>query len=113
MGKKSTKLGVASLIAVGAGIAAVAAKSKKTEEKKRVKEIQKEEHDTFRNTERGKYTKNSKGIYYSNGNYEAFARPEKPEPKSKRPSSRRITCLSTSSSVKAPYFTASGTDLYA
>ena len=23
--------------------------------------------------------KNSKGIYYSNGNYEAFARPEKPE----------------------------------
>ena len=54
MGKKSTKLGVASLIAVGAGIAAVAAKSKKTEEKKRVKEIQKEEHDTFRNTERGK-----------------------------------------------------------
>ena len=48
MGKKSTKLGVASLIAVGAGIAAVAAKSKKTEEKKRVKEIQKEEHDTFR-----------------------------------------------------------------
>ena len=79
MGKKSTKLGVASLIAAGAGIAAVAAKSKKTEEKKRVKEIQKEEHDTFRNTERGKYTKNSKGIYYSNGNYEAFARPEKPE----------------------------------
>ena len=79
MGKKSTKLGIASLIAAGAGIAAVAAKSKKTEEKKRVKEIQKEEHDTFRNTERGKYTKNSKGIYYSNGNYEAFARPEKPE----------------------------------
>ena len=23
--------------------------------------------------------KNSKGIYYTNGNYEAFARPEKPE----------------------------------
>ena len=33
----------------------------------------------YRNTERGKYEKNSKGIYYSNGNYEAFARPEKPE----------------------------------
>ena len=32
MGKKSTKLGVASLIVAGAGIAAVAAKSKKTEE---------------------------------------------------------------------------------
>ena len=32
----------------------------------------------YRNTERGKYKKNSKGIYYTNGNYEAFARPEKP-----------------------------------
>ena len=27
----------------------------------------------------GKFAKNSKGIYYTNGNYEAFARPEKPE----------------------------------
>ena len=43
------------------------------------KDIQKRAHEEFRNTERGKYTKNSKGIYYSNGNYEAFARPEKPE----------------------------------
>ena len=33
----------------------------------------------YRNTERGLYKKNSKGIYYTNGNYEAFARPEKPE----------------------------------
>ena len=33
----------------------------------------------YRNTERGMNQKNSKGIYYSNGNYEAFARPEKPE----------------------------------
>ena len=33
----------------------------------------------YRNTERGKNEKNSKGIYYTNGNYEAFARPEKPE----------------------------------
>ena len=33
----------------------------------------------WQNTERGKQEKNSKGIYYSNGNYEAFARPEKPE----------------------------------
>ena len=38
-------------------------------------------HNTseYRNTERGKYEKNSKGIYYTNGNYEAFARPRKPE----------------------------------
>ena len=32
----------------------------------------------YRNTELGRHEKNSKGIYYSNGNYEAFARPEKP-----------------------------------
>ena len=36
-------------------------------------------NNNYRNTERGKYEKNSKGIYYTNGNYEAFARPEKPE----------------------------------
>ena len=33
----------------------------------------------YRNTELGKHEKNKKGIYYTNGNYEAFARPEKPE----------------------------------
>ena len=32
----------------------------------------------YRNTERGKQHPNAKGIYYSSGNYEAFARPEKP-----------------------------------
>ena len=36
----------------------------------------KETTANYRNTERGKHDKNSKGIYYSNGNYEAFARPE-------------------------------------
>ena len=34
---------------------------------------------SYRNTELGKHEKNRKGIYYTNGNYEAFARPEKPE----------------------------------
>lgn len=33
----------------------------------------------YRNTERDKNKRNSKGIYYSSGNYEAFARPEKPK----------------------------------
>lgn len=33
----------------------------------------------YRNTERNKNKINSKGIYYSSGNYEAFARPEKPK----------------------------------
>ena len=78
---KNKGLGLVSALAVGAGVAAVAAgkKYKTTETKK------KEEYDAlhntseYRNTERGKYEKNSKGIYYSNGNYEAFAHPRKPE----------------------------------
>ena len=36
------------------------------------------EKSDYQNTERGKYDKNSKGIYYASGNYEAFARPKKP-----------------------------------
>ena len=38
-----------------------------------------EKINTYRNTELGKYDKNEKGIYYTNGNYEAFARAKKPE----------------------------------
>ena len=83
MAKKS-KLGVASAIVVGAGAAALYAK--KASENKQAKNRQAgkkadetQERNEYRNTERGKYEKNSKGIYYSNGNYEAFARPEKPE----------------------------------
>ena len=78
---KNKGLGLVSALAVGAGVAAVAAGKKyKTAETKK-----KEEYDAlhntseYRNTERGKYEKNSKGIYYSNGNYEAFAHPRKPE----------------------------------
>ena len=37
------------------------------------------ENNGYRNTELGKQQKNSRGIYYSKGNFEAFARPEKPE----------------------------------
>ena len=88
-GKKKMKL-VASALAIGAGVAAVNAVRKKnyeggqgdspkSTEKKGMPEERKEELKQFRNTERGKYEKNSKGIYYTNGNYEAFARPEKPE----------------------------------
>ena len=47
---------------------------------KKVKNNKKDEKiNTYRNTELGKYDKNDKGIYYTNGNYEAFARPKKPE----------------------------------
>ena len=76
MSKKNMKLGVASALAIGAGAAIVAKKSKKSE--KKIKKAAAEQSE-YRNTERGKYEKNSKGIYYSNGNYEAFARPEKPQ----------------------------------
>ena len=78
MNKKLAKLGAASLLAVGAGTMLMkkgGMKSRNPETKaQREKELKE-----FRNTERGRQARNSKGIYYSNGNYEAFARPEKPE----------------------------------
>ena len=78
MENKKVKIGVASAIVAGAGAAALLAKKAKVEETKK-KTRSTASHSEYRNTERGKYSKNSKGIYYSNGNYEAFARPEKPE----------------------------------
>ena len=88
-GNKKMKL-VASALAIGAGVAAVNAVKKKNDnkenegapkrsEKKGMPAERQQELKEFRNTERGRYEKNSKGIYYTNGNYEAFARPEKPE----------------------------------
>ena len=79
MNKKALKTGVASVLALGAGVAAINARKNHKAEKVQVKKHQEEELANFRNTERGTNAKNSKGIYYSNGNYEAFARPEKPE----------------------------------
>lgn len=79
MKKKLVKLGAVSLLA-GSGAVAYAKNRKSTkkqsneQKQKRTKELQE-----YRNTERGLNEKNSKGIYYSSGNYEAFARPEKPE----------------------------------
>lgn len=72
MAKKGMKIGLA--LAAGAGAAAVLAKTTSKEHKAPAPVS----NSDYRNTERGKYEKNSKGIYYSNGNYEAFARPEKP-----------------------------------
>ena len=72
MNKKAWKAGAVSALAVGAGLAAAASKRKKAGK------VVKSASD-YRNTERGSQEKNSKGIYYSNGNYEAFARPRKPE----------------------------------
>ena len=79
MKKKALKAGVASVLALGAGAAVINARKNHKAEKVQVKKHQEEELANFRNTERGTNEKNSKGIYYSNGNYEAFARPEKPE----------------------------------
>ena len=74
------KVGVASALLATAGAAALVSKNKKNaEQKKTAKKVRQEELNNFRNTERGKNAVNSKGIYYSNGNYEAFARPLKPE----------------------------------
>ena len=80
--KDLAKLGAA-VAAAGAGAAtgALAAKRAKrsAEEKQEKKAAEALRLSTYRNTERGANARNSKGIYYSNGNYEAFARPEKPE----------------------------------
>ena len=73
--KKKIGLGMAA-IAASAGVATYAVKNYKKAQNTPVIDEAKEE---YRNTERGKNEKNSKGIYYSNGNYEAFARPKKPE----------------------------------
>ena len=71
------------MAAAGAGAAtgALAAKRAKRSagEKQEKKAAEALRLSTYRNTERGANARNSKGIYYSNGNYEAFARPEKPE----------------------------------
>ncbi|MEE0434710.1 MAG: oleate hydratase [Peptococcaceae bacterium] len=68
---KQTKLTMAALGAAGTG-AAVALAKKRGAEKMAT-------HTDYRNTELGKGAPNSKGIRYTNGNYEAFARPKKPE----------------------------------
>ena len=74
MSRKNKHVGAAVLAAcAGAGAAAFTALSYAK------KKSSKEAASDYRNTERGKQAKNSKGIYYSNGNYEAFARPKKPE----------------------------------
>ena len=78
MNKKLAKLGAASLLAVGAG-SVLMKKNRMKSADPEAKTKREKELKEFRNTERGKQAKNSKGIYYSNGNYEAFARPEKPE----------------------------------
>ena len=77
MEKKLQYVTAAALGAAGAG-AALALTRKAGQEKRQAAIRQVQAQSGYRNTERGKNHKNRKGIYYSSGNYEAFARPEKP-----------------------------------
>ena len=92
MANKKSKLGVISAVAAGTGTAIyLAQKAKNKAENSETSQVgasifnkkttsdNSNASNNYRNTERGKYERNSKGIYYSNGNYEAFAHPEKPE----------------------------------
>ena len=77
---KNKKLAITAAIAAGAGAAALAAKKHKTGQMSaQRKTVPGAALKDYRNTELGKHEKNSKGIYYTNGNYEAFARPRKPQ----------------------------------
>src|SRR5699024_10545786 len=67
-----TKVKAAGAVLAGTGVAVLL--SRKLREKKEAGA-----DESYRNTELGKNAKNKKGIDYSSGNYEAFARPEKPE----------------------------------
>ena len=70
---KHSKITVAALGAAGTGAAVALAKKRAAGEKIPPAVAE------YRNTELGRHATNSKGIRYTNGNYEAFARPKKPE----------------------------------
>ena len=74
MSNKKSKLGVISAVAAGTGTAIYLAQKAKKESGnsifKKSTVTDSSVPDNYRNTERGKYDRNSKGIYYSNGNYD-------------------------------------------
>ena len=108
MSNKKSKLGVISAVAAGTGTAIYLARKAKKESGnsifKKSTIADSSVPNNYRNTERGKYDRNSKGIYYSNGNYEAFAHPEKPEgvDTEKCLHRRKRTCLSRSGMFSCP-----------
>ena len=65
MSKTNKKLAAASVLAAGLGAAYFTKKKNDEVSKKK----QQAATNGYRNTERGRYDKNGKGIYYSNGNY--------------------------------------------
>ena len=60
MNKKALRVGAVSAVAAGIGAAAVAAGKRRSKKQ--------EANSDYRNTELGKWAKNSKGIYYTKGN---------------------------------------------
>nr|WP_295425323.1 oleate hydratase [uncultured Subdoligranulum sp.] len=78
MSKQINKFTAVALGAAGAG-AALALTNKHRQENAKRENLRSGGTAEYRNTERGKSEKNSKGIRYTAGNYEAFVRPEKPE----------------------------------
>ena len=76
--KRSSK-GLTAMAAGLAGAGAAVILAKKHQERQRQDQIVPTAKSGYRNTELGKHQKNRKGIYYSSGNYEAFARPRKPD----------------------------------
>ena len=78
---KSWKVGLTGAFVAGSSLAAyqLAKKQQATKSQKLVqKQMEEKRLADYRNTERGKNVRNSKGIYYTSGNYEAFVTPEKP-----------------------------------
>ena len=78
MAKNLGKWTAAAAGLAGAGAAVVLAK-KTAAAKRSPEQAHISAPNDYRNTELGRHEKNAKGIYYTSGNYEAFARPEKPE----------------------------------
>lgn len=79
---KKFKLGLTSALIAGSSVAAYQlAKKRQTNETKNAdaKKAEAKRLAEYRNTERGLDGRNSKGIYYTSGNYEAFVTPEKPK----------------------------------
>lgn len=79
---KKFKLGLTSALIAGSSVAAYQlAKKRQTNVTKNAeaKKAEAKRLAEYRNTERGLDGRNSKGIYYTSGNYEAFVTPEKPK----------------------------------
>jgi oleate hydratase len=78
--RKMSKNKLGAVLGAAAAITAAVAVTKKLQQNSQEQAAEKAARpvEDFHNTERGHDAVNRKGIYYANGNYEAFAKPEKP-----------------------------------